>query len=453
MHNEEFKTPKHIEIKFQRLIFPPLNLDHIPLSGLYNPIDNIESPENALFNKFKYFNISSNKYPGIDNLFGVQNNFGKIFIGEYLEGIVILYNTSEFEIIIKDLKATIKLCEEKPENVPEPIDVQIQNNSEILPSKQSYTFKIKTKKLYIPTKYRIDIYFHTKSASYDQIYQMQAKTKPKNAPKEHNEKFSIVNGSVEFWIKKKLTFEVNNPFKINEKYHNYPNDKYIIEIIIFNCTLYALTILEIFLSLKDSKEKILLVQDLEEIKCNKYSSNQNDSKYLTLQPEEQIVVLFEIDKGYLYKDEKMFILNISWLNAFDFNPKSYTYEFSNLFCTYNEFFKISIKEKPSNDIILNQNFKVVINLESKKADKIYNINIKKEGKKNRDIKIEEISDNNIELNPAFPSKNIALICYSDVLGNVNLPKLTFVLYEEDKNIPIEYFYENLISFNCVEKYI
>ena len=450
MHNEEFRTPKDIEIKFQRLIFPPLNLEDLPLHGLYNPIDNEESQEYSLFDKFKNFDITSNKSPNIENLFSIHNNFGKIFINEYLEGIVILYNTSENEIIIKDLRATIKKCEEKPENVAEPVEIEIQNNSEILPPKKSYTFKIKTKALYVPTKYRIDIYFHTKSTAYDQLYQMYIKSRPKAIPKENNEKFSVINGSVEFSLKKKLTFEVNNPFKINEKYHSYPNDKYLIEIIIFNCTLYTLTLLDIFLSLKDNKEKIPLVQDLEEIKCNKYNLNNNDSKYLTLQPEEQIIALFEIDKGDLYKDEKIFILNISWLNICDFNTKLYTYEVNNIFCTYNEFYKISIKEKP-NDIILNQNFKIVINLESKNSNKVYNINIMREPKKNRDVKIIEINDNNIELNQIFPSKNIVIICNSDILGNVNLPKLKFVLYEENSDIPIEHFYENLICFNCVEK--
>ena len=256
---------------------------------------------------------------------------------------------------------------------------------------------------------------------------------------------------MEFLIKKKLTFEVSNPFKIDEKYHNYPENKYLIEIIIFNCTSYTLTILDIFLTTKDNKDKILLVEDLEEIKCNKYGQNQNDSKYLSLQPEEQIIVLFEIDDGEKYKDEKKFFLNISWLHIFDFQPKIYTYEFNNIFCTYNEYYKISIKEKPNGDIFLNQNFKIILNLESKNQDKIYNINIMKEAKKNRDIKIIEINDNNIELNPNFPSKNVILVCNSDILGNVNLPKLKFVLYEENKNILIEDFFESLISFNCVEK--
>ena len=447
MNNEEFKIPKDIEIKFQRLIFPPLNTDYTPLNGLYNPIDNIESPEYSLFNKFKYFNVSSNKCVNINNLFSIHNTFGKIFINEYLEGIVILYNISGNEITIKDIKATIKIYEDKPENIYKPIELKLKNNSEILPPKKSYTFKIKTK-VTSPTKYRIDIYFHTKCLAYDQLYN---KLKPKPSPKDNSDKFLIINGSVEFLIKKKLTFEVSNPFKIDEKYHNYPENKYLIEIIIFNCTSYTLTILDIFLTTKDNKDKILLVEDLEEIKCNKYGQNQNDSKYLSLQPEEQIIVLFEIDDGEKYKDEKKFFLNISWLHIFDFQPKIYTYEFNNIFCTYNEYYKISIKEKPNGDIFLNQNFKIILNLESKNQDKIYNINIMKEAKKNRDIKIIEINDNNIELNPNFPSKNVILVCNSDILGNVNLPKLKFVLYEENKNILIEDFFESLISFNCVEK--
>ena len=57
----------------------------------------------------------------------------------------------------------------------------------------------------------------------------------------------------------------------------------------------------------------------------------------------------------------------------------------------------------------------------------------------------------MELNSKTPSNNFILICKSDVLGNVYLPKLKFSLYEGDKNNPIENIYKGLLSFNCISK--
>ena len=448
MYNEELKPSKDIEIKFHRLIFPSLNLEYVPLNGLYNPIDNQLSYESALINKFKNFDISSENNVNIENLLSINNNFGKIFINEYLEGLVILLNISDKEIIIKDINITIKLNNYNSENIDLPLDIELPNNSITIPPKREYIFKIKTKLDYA-SNYILDIKFHSKSSIYDQIYN---KMKSKFSSKYISEKFSIVDGSVEFLLKKKFKFDVFNPFKINEIFHNYPENKYIIEIAIFNYTKTTITILDIFLTPKNkSTEKIPLVQNLEEIKCVKYSQNTNDSKYLTLQPEEQIIVLFEIDNSDLFTEEEKFILYISWLNISDFNPKSYNYEFNNNFSTYNEYYKIRIKEKPNGDIILNQKFKIIINIERKLSNQNFNINISKEPNKSKEIKIIEIIEKNIKLSAKDPSQSITLICKSDSKGIVNLPKLKVTLYDEIKNVLIDNFYEALTCFNCVEK--
>ena len=60
MHNEELKIKKDIEIKFHRLVPPLLNSNFLPLSGLYNPIDNEESPEYSLKYKYKNYELSQN---------------------------------------------------------------------------------------------------------------------------------------------------------------------------------------------------------------------------------------------------------------------------------------------------------------------------------------------------------------------------------------------------------
>lgn len=47
---------------------------------------------------------------------------------------------------------------------------------------------------------------------------------------------------------------------------------------------------------------------------NKNSKNINDTKYLTLQSDEQIRILFTIDDTNMFYDVNKFVLNITWLN-------------------------------------------------------------------------------------------------------------------------------------------
>ena len=449
MHNEDFKSPKDIEIKFHRLRYPLLNKDISPLSGFYNPIDNIESSEYSLFNKFKNFDISSNKCTNLENLFSINDNFGRIYISEELEGLITLSNISKSEIIIKDIKITLKICDKAHEYFTFPIETNLHYNSiKLLPLK-NFTFKIKFLVDYA-TKNRIHINFTKKSPEYEKLYSKKFKQKPPL-----NEKFStysIVNGSIEFPGLKKLSFESFDPFAINEKFNNYPNNKSIIEILFLNHVSNPITILDISLYPKDNnnKEKIPLVEDLEDMKCLKYSQNINDSKYLEMQSDEQIKFLFEIENSELYNDTDKFVLNINWLNKYDFKPKIYKYIFNNNLNTYNEYYKITILDKPNGDIFLNQKFQIVINLKIKNMKKNYKINICKDPNKDRELEIVDINISIIELNSENPSNNFILTCKSDILGKVNLPKLKFRLHEEKINTPIENVCEPLVSFNCIE---
>jgi hypothetical protein len=256
-----------------------------------------------------------------------------------------------------------------------------------------------------------------------------------------------------------LSFESTNPLKISEFFHNFQVNKCLIEMRISNVISYPLTILDIYLTPKNKKnDKIPLVKSLEQIKNNiNNNKNINDSKYIVMQSEEQIRILFNVDNTDFLYDVKKLQLNIVWLNHFDFTEKVYTYEFNNSLNTYNEYYKMSIIEKPEEDIILNQNFKIIINLQSKYLSKKYSISLSQEPIKDddkstdREIEIIDIIEKKMELNAKAPSNNFVLICKSDILGNVYLPKLKFSLYEGDKNIPIENVYESLLTFNCTSK--
>lgn len=454
MYSEELKPPKDIDIKFHRLGSPLLNSLCLPLNGLYNPLDNEESSDYPLHNKFKNFDTTSNKCPNIDNLLSLNNNFGKIFIEEQLEGLLTFANTADYEITIKNLKISMKVDDNKLKNPEKPLEVNLPDSPVIIPSKKGYTIKIKSQLNYV-AKYRIEINFHIRSQAYDQHY---FKLKQRNVVKENTENYSIINGCVEFFLTRKLTFDSYNPFKINEFFYNSQVNKCFIEIRILNAIAYPLTILDLFLTPKNKKnEKIPLVQSLEQIKSNKYNKYLNDSKYLSLESDEQIRILFKIDNTDLFYESNKFVLNITWLNYFDFTPKIYTYEFSNNLNTYNEYYKMVITEKPNEDIILNQNFKIIINLQSKNLSKKYSITLSQdpikdnENSTDREIEIIDIIEKKMELNAKTPSNNFVLICKSDILGNVYLPKLKFSLYEGDKNTPIENVYEELLCFNCISK--
>ena len=69
----------------------------------------------------------------------------------------------------------------------------------------------------------------------------------------------------------------------------------------------------------------------------------------------------------------------------------------------------------------------------------------------REIEIIDIIEKKIELNDKKRENNFVLICKSDVLGNVYLPRLKFLLYEDINSNPSGNVYDALLSFNCVQK--
>ena len=392
MYTEDLKIPKDIDIKFHRLTSPSFNTNYIPLSGLYNPIDNIESEEYALNNKFKNFDLSSNQCANIEYLLGINNPFGKIFANEELEGLLTFANICDYEVIIKDLKISVKKDDksDKRKSKENVLDIKLPNNYVSIAPYKGYTLRIKAELKYL-SKYTIDINYNTRSSKYDQLYY---KLKQRTMIRENTDNYNVKDGVVEYFNNKKLFFDSNNPFKITEIFHNKEINTCLIEIRIFNPTSYSLTIYDLFLTPKIRKdEKIKILKNLDEFK--KLS---NDSKYLMIQSDEQINLLFKIDNPDLFYEEDKFVLNILWMKDFDFLPKTYIYEFNNNLNTYNDYYKMTVIEKPRDDIILNQNFKIVINLKSKNSQNKYIISLSQESIKdndktnNREIEIIDIME-------------------------------------------------------------
>ena len=164
---EELKIYQDIDIKFNRISKPLFNSIDLPLSGLYQDINNIEDQNYNLKNQFKNFVINNNI--GADNLFQLKNNFDKLLTEETLEGIIILTNISNKDIIIKNLEIT--LIYEKNEKMAKNMKITLPNkdNTLYLSSNKSYSIKIKNsfKK---EGKYSFSIKFIKKSNYYDQQY-------------------------------------------------------------------------------------------------------------------------------------------------------------------------------------------------------------------------------------------------------------------------------------------
>ena len=466
--SQEFKPKKEVEIKFFRLS-PPVLVTSPPLSGIYHNIDSIEDPENIIDNKFTNFEINTLSPYTNQSLFSLSPSFGRVFHKEILEGLLTFKNKSDHEITLKTLEGSILVDEKsetKTKNQKYILDIKLPKEGIILDKSEVYSMKFVCK-LEFASKYTIYIELKVKSATYDYQYN---EAKQKNLVKD--EKDFIVDGeSVIIPISKKLTFDVIYPIKVYEKFHNYQMNTCFIELQIINISIYPLTLTDLYLNPKSKPdEKLLLVDSLQELSKNQsqnlfsdlnFQSKSSDfipaSKYLTLQPDEEMNVLFKITDSSLFLEEEKYILNIKWLNLFDVNEKDYIYEFSNTLNTYNNYYKITVLEKPEKNIIINENFKIILKLETKNINNNYIISLSQETLRDNDksndkeIEIIDITEKKIKLNKDIPQNNFVLICKSNVLGNVYLPRLKFLLYEDTNSNPTGNVFDALLTFNCIQK--
>ena len=473
---QELKLPKDIEIKFYRLSYPILNTSNLPLSGIYQP-----EPGNSQFpfeNKFTKFSIGN-----LENFFSFNSSFGKVFLHEKLEGLIIFANNSDNHITIKDLDINIIIEPMKDsKKIQKKIsDVKLPPSGIQIRPKNAFSVKMEIF-LDIVGKYMIDINLRVRSSAYNTLYNtLKLKGKVRDSPKE----FRIVDGNVESLNNKKLTFDVNYPFKIKEAFHIKQLNECFIDIKIKNNTIYPITICDLFLSPKIKKtqssklsdillidknnnnqeiiNKIPLVQTLEEINNNEFipldkSINNiiNNTKYTTIESDEEINLLFKITDSNIYNIEPIFILEIKWLNLFDAKIKKFLYEFPNQLNTFNKFYKISVIEKPEGNIIKGENFYIKLKLETKNPQKKYVITLRQDIMKDddkssdREIEIIDIIEKKIELNSNKTIDNFMLICKSDIIGNVYLPRLKFLVLEDGGITQSGNTYDTLLFFNCVD---
>ena len=452
---EELKIYQDIDINFTRLLKPKFNNLDLPLSGLYNDINNIESPNFPLKNKFNNFTTSAGGGLGLENLFLLKNSFEKLITEETLEGLIILTNNSKRDVIIKNLEISLNFeTHQRTLSIPLPD----RDNTLFLSKNKSYSIKIKNN-LKKQGKYSFEVKFWTKCAFYDQQYYS---LKQRARIKESN-KYKIIDNHVEYYNNKIFSFSVNDPFDIKTKFGmSRIKEEYFIEINIKNKTNYYLTIPDLIIKPKQKNNIILKpVSTLEEMQINfdGNNSNNNDNnnflnntKIISLLPDEELNLLFKSCSNEIFLFEDKFILFIKWLNIFDFSPKNFEYEFRNELDIFNEYFFFQITEKPLGNIILGDNFPITIQFITKQPNQNFELTISenKEDKKNDEMEI-IIKEFKFELNKNCQKYDINIKCKSDKTGIVKFPDIIIKLNEKNKKeILGEYIYKNLICFNCVE---
>ena len=450
---EELKIYQDIDINFTRLLKPKFNNLDLPLSGLYNDINNIESPNFPLKNKFNNFTTSAGSGLGLENLFLLKNSFEKLITEETLEGLIILTNNSKRDVIIKNLEISLNFeTHQRTLSIPLPD----RDNTLFLSKNKSYSIKIKNN-LKKQGKYSFEVKFWTKCAFYDQQYYS---LKQRARVKESN-KYKIIDNHVEYYNNKIFSFSVNVPFDIKTKFGmSRVKEEFFIEINIKNKTNYYLTIPDLIIKPKQKNNIILKpVSTLEEMQLNFDGNNNNNdnnflnnTKIISLLPDEELNLLFKSSSNEIFLFEEKFILFIKWLNIFDFSPKNFEYEFKNELDIFNEYFFFQITEKPLGNIILGDNFPIIIQFITKQPNQNFELTISeyKDDKKNDEVEI-MIKEYKFELNKNCQKYDINIKCKSDKTGIVKFPDIIIKINEKNKKeILGEYIYKNLICFNCVE---
>ena len=450
---EELKIYKDIEITFIRLRKPDFNSLDLPLSGLYNSIDNIEYSNYPLKNKFKNFSFPSPGQIGVDNLFQLKNSFGKLYTEEILEGIIIIANISERDITIKNME--ISLFFEKHQKTMA-IPLPDKDSTLFLSKSQSYLIKFKNY-LKKSGKYSLDVKFWTKCYFYDQQYYI---TSQRNRIK-YSDKYKIIGNHVEYYNNIIFNFSVNDPFEIKPIFKvNQMKEEFFIEINIKNKSTYNLTIPDLIIKPKQRNNLFLKpVTTLEELQLNIDDSNDTksninnllqNSKIFTLQPEEELNILFKSQSKEIFLLEEKFIIYIKWLKILDFLPKNFEYEFNNELDIFNQYFYFMAIERPKGNIILGQNFPVIFQFVNKQPNLNLSLTISEhnENKNENEIDI-QIKEYQFELNNLNQKYDVNIICKSEKIGIVKFPKIIIKMINNIGNKE-EYIYKDLLCFNCVE---
>ena len=436
----ETDFPQFINLKCLRLNPPNLNKLITPLNGLYNDINNKEDINVfPLEKKTSNFSLSSNNL-NIENVFIINEKFGKVYFSEIFEAILIFINTSNYyEIELKNIEIVIAI-EVKKKLLRVRFQSDIPQNIIYIKPLESYGIKIRFK-IETNYKYLIDTYAICQCKYYDEII---AKDDNKGLYRIFNktEKYQISNGRVELNFVRRFTFDGLTPFSTQEKYINQLKNC-IIEQTIKNISNFTLVLNDFKMNSKFKPDEYFEIDNLDLIKNT------------ILEPNEEMNVVFKIKNVEIFSNEKSFFLTIKWTHLFDLIPKNYIKEIENGFDLYNNYIALNVVEQPINEIIENQNFKIIFSL-SKKTKQNIIVVIETEALRDceksndREIEIIDIVQKKLELSEDIPINTFSLICKSDILGGVNLPKIRLSVFDNRNSLLQSFTFENLLGYNCVK---
>lgn len=377
----ELKLKQFVEVKLMRINKPVFSSSSLPLFGSYNNILNLEQLENdsssMLSNKFKDFSLNDSSSVSIDNMFQISNTFGKVLFCENLEALLIISNTSDKSIKIKDLK--VKVFNEELEGFESlfkkcEFPLITSSNSVQINAHSFYNHKVKLT-ADIMCKYNLEVEIQYTCNYFNEEYLQHSSNK---TIKMLTSNYFIETGTFQVVQKyyKKFIFATMLPFRIKDKFVNDSLGNTFIEVNVINQSPYNLNLKDagLLLLASTSESNNLNVENADIIKC---VSDEETFKDINLEPDEEINIVYLIDnyKAFLlfvnlyikyYKNS--FSFKICWNNSFDSLLKSTNLVFKNRLI--NELFTLTIIEKPASTIVKGQYFKLILQVTNKTNSKI-----------------------------------------------------------------------------------
>ena len=437
--------PNYLEVKCFRVQKPLSNLTCLPLSGNYNDIYNNEDPNVfPLLNKLNNFEMGNTSTIGISNMFMLNNKFGKVLLMEDLELILSFVNSSDRELILQNLKITLQGTPKDQNGKSFDKSILTSQTQIKIQPKSSFTTKIKVS-INTNSKYAISISLFCLSTAFDEHYRRENQ---RTAVRTKTDKYSIENGKVFQNYSKRLTFDAVIPFitydstypNLNTNNPSY-NDKQMescdINLAFVNVAPNELLIQNVCLYPEKKRNELIHAE---------YNGINNNFFYM--KNGEEYNALFRIKNPDVSTFYPNFIVGIQWVNLFDCVPKLYQTLIQNKSKLNNDVMVLTILDKPQGDVVKGKNFKIVFNVKNKGTSGL-NVKIhverftESEQENVKEFDVIDIVDSAFELKECM---TFSLVCKSDVVGIVYLPKLCFTY--GDKKVMA---FDKLLYFNCAEE--
>jgi hypothetical protein len=296
----ELDLKQLIEVKLHRLNKPKFSTNQFPINGSYNNIEDLQKLEDVdIFsqelkyeNKFKEYNLHEENSVSIDNMFNFNTSFGKVIFCETMEALLIINNTSDKEIKIKDLK--VKVSNEVLENYESMFkrceySLINTNNTIVIPANHFYNQKVKIN-ADIMCKYSLEVDLQYSSYYFNEEYIKQSNNRIiKTIASGYSVELGTSNVIRKYY--KKFLFATNLPFKIKDKFVNDSLERCFIEINLTNQSPYYLHINEFILQSDNNSAQ-------NNISCLHEYNN------FTIEPDE------EINLVYIINNYKNIIFNV-----------------------------------------------------------------------------------------------------------------------------------------------